>query len=143
MLSTNTEVETALCGVRIDRERMPRHRICPYGQSTDTDSHHIAADALAPVHTRARRIPYFCPTEFRFELLREVECDLPRRASNCTANRRACMIEHSVGLKRCCKAHTNQKENDKIELTHGHCPDGRDADANSGLPMELGKMSSR
>src|SRR5215510_9836024 len=76
-LSTDMEIETALRGVRIDGEHMPRDRLRPCWQSPNTDAHHVAADALALVHTRPRRITYFCLTEFRFELLREVERDLP------------------------------------------------------------------
>src|SRR6516164_11300136 len=95
-LSTHMETETALRGVRIDGKHMPRHRVCPCGQSSDTDAHYVAADALAFVHTRTRGIAHFRAAKLWFELLCEVERDLPRGAANSTADSGICMIEHGM-----------------------------------------------
>ena len=95
------ETEAALRGVRINGEHMPRDGVRPCWQSPHTDAHYVAADALALVHTRTRGIPYFCAAKLWFELLREVERNLPRGAANSTADSGNCMIEHGVCPNRC------------------------------------------
>ena len=100
MLPAHMKAEAASGRVRIDGKHMPRHGVGSPRQGSDTDTHHIAADALALVYTRARGIAHLCPAELRLELLREVERHLSGGACDCAADPWARMIEKGMRMHR-------------------------------------------
>ncbi len=49
----HVEAEAPLCGMGVDRKRVPGHAVTARRQRTHTETHDVAADALPMIHPRA------------------------------------------------------------------------------------------
>jgi hypothetical protein len=139
----DTEAETSLRLVRVHRQRMPSHAIAARSQASDAKAHHVATDARTVVDAPAPSAMHLRSAELWFELLSEVEHDLAWRGGNGAADRRACVIKKGVSLSNSRAAQDGHERQDDVEVAHDYSLLESDAPAKSGLPNELGYMSSR